>query len=141
MSGNGKGLESLMVWQKTVDYAVDVCLKVLPHFPKEEKWALCSQIRRSVQSMPANIAEGYGRYHFKETIHFCYVARGSMAETKTFLILANRLGYIEESLKENYVNRLSELGKMLNGYITHLRKQKSVRSAQEIPDKEQAYSE
>ena len=64
-----------------------------------------------------------------------------MAETKTFLILANRLGYIEESLKENYVNRLSELGKMLNGYITHLRKQKSVRSAQEIPDKEQAYSE
>ena len=53
-----QGLESLDVWEKSVDFAVDVCQIVIPLFPDEEKWALSSQLRRSVQSIPANIAEG-----------------------------------------------------------------------------------
>ena len=78
-----QGLETLEIWQRSMDFAVDVCQHILPLFPPEEKWALNSQLRRAAQSIPANIAEGYGRYNFQETIHFCYIARGSMAETKS----------------------------------------------------------
>lgn len=119
-----QGLETLEIWQKAVDFAVELCQEVLPMIPQEEKWALSSQMRRASQSISANIAEGYGRYNYQETIHFCYIARGSMAETKTHLILAHRLGYINETIHNRYQARLVELGKMLHGYIAHLRKQK-----------------
>ena len=134
-----QGLETLTVWQKAVDYAVDVCQNVIPHFPPDEKWALASQLRRSVQSIPANIAEGYGRYNFQETIHFCYIARGSMAETKTHLVIAYRMGYIDESIYRKYLEQLIELGKMTHGYITHLREQKALRTIKESPDFEEIY--
>ncbi|MDY6847113.1 MAG: four helix bundle protein [Chloroflexota bacterium] len=126
MGNDNQGLESLEIWQKSVDYAVDICQDVLPLLPSDEKWALNSQLRRSVQSIPANIAEGYGRYNFQESIHFCYIARGSMAETKTHLVLAYRLGYIDEVQHQKLQIRLVELGKMLHGYIKHLRNQKKL---------------
>ena len=139
MGEKEQGLESLLVWKKTVDYAVDVCQNVIPLFPDEEKWALASQLQRSVQSIPANIAEGYGRYNFQETIHFCYIARGSMAEVKTRLILAHRLGYINDSTYIKYLRELSELGKMINGYVTHLRKQKTIHGIKETIDGDDTY--
>ena len=134
-----RGLETLEIWQRSVDYAVDVCQDVIQLFPTEKKWALASQLRRSVQSIPANIAEGYGRYNFQETIHFCYIARGSMAETKTHLVLAHRLGYISDHIHQKYQMRLTELGKMLHGYIAHLRKQKRSDSIKETPLQEDTY--
>ena len=139
MAKGNQGLETLEIWHKAVDYAVDVCQNVLPFLPKEEKWALNSQLRRAVQSISANIAEGYGRYHFQETIQFCYFARGSMAETKTHLVLASRLGYIDDETHLAYQSRLTELGKMLHGYISHLRNQKNVNSIKEKPELEDTY--
>jgi four helix bundle protein len=129
-----QGLESLVVWQKSVDFAVDICQAIVPMFPPEEKWALSSQLRRAVQSVPANIAEGYGRYHFQETIHFSYIARGSMAETKTYIVLAHRLGYIGDAIYQDCLSRLTELGKMLHGFIKHLRNQKSINTIREDVD-------
>jgi four helix bundle protein len=73
-----KGLESLKLRQKAVDFAVLVCKEILLMLPVEEKWVLSSQLCRSVQSIPANIAEGFGRFYYQETIHFCYIARGSL---------------------------------------------------------------
>ncbi len=73
----GKGLEGLQVWQKALDFAVMICKNQLPSFPSEEKYALIDQLRRAVQSIPSNIAEGFGRYYFQEGIRFCYIARGS----------------------------------------------------------------
>jgi four helix bundle protein len=137
MTKGRQGLETLEIWQKAMDYAVDVCQNILPLLPVEEKWALSSQLRRAVQSIPANIAEGYGRYNYQETIHFCYIARGSMAETKTHLVLALRLGYADSTMIQPYLNRLTELGKMLHGYISHLRKQKSI--VKEQPETEDTY--
>jgi four helix bundle protein len=134
-----QGLETLAVWQKAVDYAVDVCQNVIPLFPPEEKWSLASQLRRSVQSIPANVAEGYGRYNFQETIHYCYIARGSMAETKTHLVIAYRMGYIDESTYRKYLEQLIELGKMTHGYITHLREQKEHKMMKETPDSDEIY--
>ena len=139
MSNKNQGLETLEIWKQSVDFAVDVCQVIVPLLPPEEKWALGSQLRRSVQSIPANIAEGYGRYSFQESIHFCYIARGSMAETKTHLVLAHHLGYIDELLHREYQNRLIELGKMLHGYIKHLRNQKALNRVKEIPSVEDEY--
>lgn len=137
MEKESRRLETLVVWQQSLDYAVDVCQSVIPLLPPEEKWALASQLRRAVQSIPANIAEGYGRYNYQETIHFCYIARGSMAETKTFLIMAHRLGYISKKDEDAYLSRLVELGKMLNGFIGHLRKQKA--QTNETPEADEVY--
>ena len=139
MERKNQGLETLEVWLKAIDYAVDVCQIVIPHFPSEEKWALASQLRRAVQSIPANIAEGYGRYNFQETIHFCYIARGSMAETKTHLLLAYRLGYIDNNVHQQYQESLDELGKMLHGYINHLRRQKRTGGINESPADDETY--
>ena len=77
MDDSKTGIESLEIWQMAIRFSVDVCKLILPKFPPEEKWGLTSQLRRSVQSIPANIAEGYGRYYYTETVRFCYIARGS----------------------------------------------------------------
>lgn len=134
-----QGLETLEIWRRSVDFAVEVCQNVLPHIPQEEKWALASQLRRSVQSIPANIAEGYGRYNYQESIRFCYIARGSMAETKTHLLLANRLNYLDSSVYQKYLEDLTELGKMLHGYVAFLRKQKKTYRVDEIPGNNELY--
>jgi four helix bundle protein len=134
-----QGLETLEIWNRSVDYAVDICQHVISLFPLEEKWALASQLRRAVQSIPANIAEGYGRYSYQESMHFCYIARGSMAETKTHLLLAYRLDYIEDQLHQEYQNRLAELGKMLHGYIRHLQSQKDKMHIKEDNDLKDSY--
>jgi len=136
VKGN-QGLETLQVWQRAVDFAVEICQDLVPCLPPDEKWALASQLRRAAQSIPANIAEGYGRYTYQGTIRFCYIARGSIAETKTHMIVAYRLGYIEESIHRRYLNQLDELAKMLHGYIGHLRKQKS--HIKERPDLDEEY--
>lgn len=126
MAESKQGLETLVVWQKAIDYAVDIYENILPLLPNEEKWALSSQLRRAVQRIPANIAEGYGRFNYQEAIRFCYIARGSMAETKTHLVLAYRLGYLDDTTHQDFQAKLTEIGKMLNGYIKHLRKQKKM---------------
>ena len=139
LENKNHGLETLEIWKQSVDFAVEVCQIIVPLFPPEEKWALNSQLRRSVQSIPANIAEGYGRYNYQETIHYCYIARGSMAETKTHLLFAFRLGYIDELLHQEYQNRLTELGKMLHGYIKHLKNQKTMNRIKEVSTVEDGY--
>ena len=91
-----RGLESLQVWRKAQNVAVLVCRDIVTGFPEDEKWSLSSQLRRSVQSIPANIAEGFGRYYFQEGVRYSYIARGSLDETYSHLNLAHRLGYINK---------------------------------------------
>ena len=118
------GIESLQVWQQSMELAEKVCRELLPRFPGEEKWALSAQLRRSVQSVPANIAEGYGRYHYQENIRFCYIARGSLEETLSHLILAHRLGYLSDETIAACRQEIDKLRRMLNGYIAFLKRSK-----------------
>jgi len=124
MTGKDTGLETLHVWQKAISFAVDICQDVLPSLPKEEKWALSSQLRRAAQSIPANIAEGYGRFYYQEAIRFCYIARGSLEETFSHLTLANKLNYINDDRYNKLTKEIEELGKMTNGYIGFLKRSK-----------------
>ena len=118
----GKGLESLQVWQEARKLAVKICREMLPLLPGEEKFALSQQLRRAVQSVPANIAEAHGRYHFQDSIRFCYIARGSLDETLSHLLLAYDLGYIPEDLLVDCREIWREIYRLLNGYIKYLRR-------------------
>ena len=121
---NEKGLETLQIWQRALNFATKVCRDITPKFPKEEKWALSSQTRRSAQSVPANIAEGYGRFYYQENVRFCYIARGSLEETFSHLTLAKRLGYLSETDYAKINTEIQELRRMLNGYISFLKRSK-----------------
>jgi four helix bundle protein len=107
-----------------------VCKEILPQLPTDEKWALASQLRRSVQSVPANIAEGYGRFYFQEGVRFCYIARGSLEESFSHITLAHQLEYLSDAVYDPLTAEIRELRRMLNGYIAFLRTSK--RGATEI---------
>ena len=118
------GLEKLDVWCKARDFAVRVSKEVLPLLPLEEKWSLNQQLRRSSQSIPANIAEGHGRFYFQDDVRFCYIARGSLEETLSHIVYANKVGYISETLYESLALDGENLNRLINGYIGFLKKSK-----------------
>lgn len=93
-------------------------------FPTKEKFMLCDQLTRSARSVTANIAEGHGRFHFQENIQFCRMARGSLVESYDHLTVALDEEYITQANFEKIILKYEELIKMLNGYITYLKKRK-----------------
>ncbi len=121
-----KGLESLVVWQKTQQFAVNICKFVLPLFPDQEKYALTSQLRRSVQSIPANVAEGYGRFYYQEGVRFGYIARGSLEETYSHLSFARKMDYISQDQFLELHKEISELKRLINGFINYLKQSKEL---------------
>ena len=123
MTGD-KGLETLLVWQKSLAFAVEICKTILPKLPVQEKWSLVDQLRRSAQSIPANIAEGYGRFYFQEGVRFCYIARGSLEETFSHLTLAHKLDYLDDETYKRLNDQIIELRRMISGYIVFLKESK-----------------
>jgi four helix bundle protein len=118
------GLEKLDVWCKARDFAVRVNKEILPLLPGEEKWSLSQQLRRSSQSIPANIAEGHGRFYFQDNVRFCYIARGSLEETLTHIVYAYKVNYISEPVYKGLVLDGENLNRLINGYIAFLKKSK-----------------
>lgn len=111
----------LKVWQKSKELCLLV-YKITKEFPKEEIYAITSQIRRCAISIPSNIAEGYAKTSIKDNIKFCEIAYGSYYELNTQIEIANDLGYITYENTIIEFNKLSEeIGKMLYGYIKSLK--------------------
>ncbi len=98
----------LVVWQKACDLAQAV-YRATRTFPKEKLFGLTSQIRRAAVSVPANIAEGAGRFGITEFRHFISVARGSLAELRTLLELAYRFSTWDSPRQRNYMRILTLL--------------------------------
>ncbi|MBN1535649.1 MAG: four helix bundle protein [Anaerolineales bacterium] len=119
-----QGLERLEVWKKSNVLAIRIYQEVLPLLPKEEKWSLSKQLRRATLSIPANIAEGHGRYYFQETVRFCYIARGSLEEAYAYIILARDLSFIPLDLFNELNKDIEELIRLINGYIAYLKRSK-----------------
>jgi len=117
---HNKGFRQLVAWQKAHALTVKI-YQVTRDFPREELFALTSQIRRSSSSVGANLAEGYSREHKKEYLHFLSIARGSLAETENFLLLAKDLGYLGEGEYGQIEEQREEVGRVLNGLINSLK--------------------
>jgi four helix bundle protein len=111
--------KDLIVWQKAMDFADEV-YKLTKLFPKEELYSLTNQIRRAVVSIPSNIAEGKDRHAINEYLHFLSIAKGSLAEVETQLLLAIRFGYITEQQAGNALSLRSEISRMLVALRTKL---------------------
>ena len=112
--GTLKSYQDLEVWKKSIDLAEKV-YQLSAQFPQDERYGLSSQVRRSVVSIAANIAEGAARHGTREFLQFLGIASGSLAETETFLILARRLGMATSEQIDPLLNQTGEIGRMLNG--------------------------
>jgi len=110
----------LVVWQKAMDFVADV-YRVTQNFPKEELYGMTSQLRRAAVSVPSNIAEGQGRQTTGEFRQFLGQARGSLLETETQILLAERLGFLDHNAAEGLLEQASELGRVLNGLLASLK--------------------
>src|SRR5262245_54229530 len=111
----------LEVWQLGMDLA-EKCYQVTKGFPKEELFGMTSQIRRAAASIPANIAEGQGREHTKEFLHHLSVARGSLMELETHLMLSQRVGLLDQARTTPILTRTERLSRMLSGLRKALEK-------------------
>ncbi len=110
----------LIVWQKGMDLAVAVH-QATQKWPREELYGLTNQVRRAAASFPANIAEGQGRTGAKEFLHHLLIANGSLREAETYLLLAQRLDYIDAATSEALLSQTAEAGRLLLGLIRSLR--------------------
>ncbi len=124
MSDTKSTFEDLEVWQMARDFRRKISTLVKT-FPSEEKYRLLDQMVRSSRSVTANIAEGYGRYHYQENIQFCRQSRGSLYETIDHLTVALDESYITEELLKSLREDALVIVKKLNGYIHYLGKRKN----------------
>jgi four helix bundle protein len=114
-------LEELHVYNLSMELGEKIW-ELIINWDKFSKDTLGKQIVRSVDSIAANISEGFGRFHFNESNHFNYYARGSLYETKTWLIKAHNRNLIEKDSFENLLNTINVLGIKLNNYINSIGK-------------------
>jgi four helix bundle protein len=111
--------QNLAAWLKALDLITDV-YKGTERFPKEERYGLTSQIRRAAVSIPANIAEGAGRHSKKEFAHFLSNSQGSASELETELVIAHRLGYLDETTFARLIAQLERIGRLITGLRRHV---------------------
>jgi four helix bundle protein len=104
-----------------MDLAV-ACYDVTRDFPKSETYGMASQIRRASVSIPANIAEGFGRDSTGNFVSFLRVSQGSLKELETHLLLSIRVGLSEQQSVDPLLQQCDELGRMLRAYIRSIQR-------------------
>ncbi len=109
-------LEELQVYQLSMELGEKVWSIVID-WKYFEKDTIGKQLVRAVDSVSANLSEGFGRYHYKDAKNFCYYARGSLYETKTFLIKASNRSLISRDEFQALVIEIDKIGVKLNNYI------------------------
>jgi four helix bundle protein len=115
-----KSFMELEVWQQARIFKMDLYV-LLKQFPSDEKFGLTDQLKRASRSIASNIAEGYGRFSYKDQLHFCIQARGSLFECQNHIIDAYDCQYISEENKCLFLGKADHLSKLLNGYISWLK--------------------
>ncbi|HEU0196312.1 MAG TPA: four helix bundle protein [Nevskiaceae bacterium] len=115
-----RSYQDLEVWKQSIELAEQV-YRVSTSFPQTERYGMTSQIRRAAASVPANIAEGAERNGTAEFLQFLGIASGSLAETETFLILAQRLRMLTEQQVKPLMAAAGSVGRMINGLKRSLR--------------------
>lgn len=126
-----RGFEDLECYQ-LASQVLKEAYDVVKRLPAEEKYNLADQLRRASISVVLNIAEGYGRYHYLESLRFYYIARGSLNETLSAFIACDQLQYTQDKIQEQRELCHSAL-RSLNGFIRYVRNQQ--RGNKEYGDK------
>ena len=118
--------KDLDVWKKAVTFTTEL-YKLTSRFPGTERYGLASQIRRATTSIAANIAEGWGRGSTGEYIQFLTIARGSVMELETHLIVACNLQFLKSDELVAVLRQVEDIGKMLNRLISVLKSRRGGR--------------
>mgnify|MGYP003431064885 len=113
--------EKLIFWQKSIELSKEVYI-VCADLPKDEKFGLISQIKRSVISIPSNIAEGAGRNNNNEFFHFLGIANASSFELQTQLILTRELNLLDAEKAKSLISKLNEIQRMIYTFKSNLKK-------------------
>lgn len=117
-----KTFEDLDCWKKCRELRIFIKKQVVAVLPPEEKYRLCDQLIRAARSTTANIAEGYGRFHYIDNAKFCSNARGSAFEVLDHLITATDEDLIDSSLLKETRLLIEECVKLINGYMSYLKR-------------------
>lgn len=125
-----KAVRDLRVWQKGIEL-VEACYRISVLLPADERFGLTAQIRRAAASVPANIAEGFGRWSAREFSRFLGMASGSLRELETHLVVSCRLGFIADHAAGPLFERIDELSRML--YSMRARVHASIAAAKKKP--------
>ena len=120
----GSDFRDLNVWKVCRDLRIMIW-KLCKRFPSEEKFRLTDQMVRASRSSTANIAEGYGRFHFQENIQFCRQSRGSLFELIDHVLVAEECEYIGLEEKDELIEHIISAIRLLNGYIKYLKGRKN----------------
>lgn len=122
MARQGRGFEDLDCYKLALQ-VVREAYGLAKRLPDYEKYDLARQLRRAASSVTLNIAEGYGRYHYLDSLRFFYIARGSLSETLSGFITSQAVGYISEADLDRQRELTHRALQALNGYIRYVRKQ------------------
>ena len=125
MSRSVQSFEDLECWKQCRLLRLFVAKEVVPQLPKEERYRLGDQVLRAARSTTANIAEGYGRFHYLDNAKFCSNARGSCHEVLDHLITANDEDLISAELLQRGRDLAGTAVRLLNGYMNYLKKAES----------------
>jgi four helix bundle protein len=117
--GRIRSYKDLEVWQKSMTLAED-CYRATTEFPRDEIYGMTAQIRRAAVSIPANIAEGYGRDQTGSFIQFLRIAQGSTRELETHLILCGRIGLLHKEVRDKLLDECERISKMLRALVRTL---------------------
>jgi four helix bundle protein len=116
---------NLEIWKMARSLRKDL-RSLCDKLPTVEHYRLSDQLIRAARSVTANIAEGYGRYHYQENIQFCRVSRGSLYEILDHLTVCTDEGYISDEIFREFEFKIENIVKKLNGYIKYLKHQRSL---------------
>lgn len=121
--GSVRSFEDLNCWKAAREVRVFVAREVVPALPNHERFRLADQMLRAARSITANIAEGYGRFHYLDNSKFISNARGSASEVLDHLITASDEGLIPEDLQKKGRTLINTCQRLLNGYMNYLKRQ------------------
>jgi four helix bundle protein len=103
---------------------VDACYAITKRFPTDERFGLVSQLRRAAVSVPSNIAEGHGRTGRGEFLRFLSIARGSLRELETLLLVSGRQAYLASATQADLLRQIDDIARMLHGLTRSITKSK-----------------
>ena len=120
MGGNSlKTFEDLKCWQACREVRIFI-INIVKSYPKEEKYSIVDNMKRAARSTTQNIAEGFGRFHYRENMQFCRISRGSLFELIDDLISSKDEGFISKVEYELGRDKIAKALALLNGYISYL---------------------